>query len=139
MLNITFRKNLFRLNAGFLVLMGGVFGVLDYIGFRTGIGPLGDLLQGNFLAVGMQEAHGLAFLMGLLLFTQAVRTMDASWHLVGAGVHVLLGVSNLIFWGHFQGLGILNPEIVVTAIHWLLVVAHLLSYMSARAKPQTFA
>jgi len=133
---LTFRKNLFRLNAGFLVLMGGVFGVLDYVGFRTGNGPLGDLLQGNFLAVGMQEAHGLAFIIGLLLFTYALRTMDPSWHLVGAGVHLLLGGSNLIFWDYFHGLGIVSPEIVVTAIHWLFVFAHMFSYFSVRTKTQ---
>ena len=139
MFNLTFRKNLFRLNAGFLILMGGVFGVLDYVGFRTGNGPLGDLLKDNFLAVGMQEAHGMALIMGLVLLTYALRSMDTSWHLVGAGVHVLLGGSNLIFWGHFGEIGIVNPEIVVTAIHWLFVSAHLLSYFSARSRTQSLA
>lgn len=138
MISITFRKNLFRLNAAFLILMGGVFGVLDYLGFRMGSGPLGDLLKDNLLAIGMQEAHGLAFIIGLILFSYALRSTDTSWHLVGAGVHVLLGSSNLIFWGHFEEIGTVNPAIIVTAIHWLFVLTHLLSYFSARTKTQSF-
>ena len=137
MSTLAFRKNLFRLNAGFLVLVGGVFSVLDYIGFRSGAGPLGDMLKGNFLAVGALEAHGLAFILGLVMFNYALRSMDISWHLVAAGVHILLGGSNLIFWGHFQELGIVNQEIVITTIHGLFVLAHLLSYASVRAKTQT--
>jgi len=133
--NLTFRKNLFRLNAGFLVLVGGMSTILDYVGFKTGAGPFGDMLNGNFLAIGALEAHGLAFLMGLVLFFYALRTMDVSWHLVAAGVHVLLGGSNLIFWGYFQQIGMLNQEIVITAIHGLFVFAQLLSYFSARTRP----
>ena len=131
---LAFRKSLFRLNAGFLILMGGVFGVLDYIGFRDGSGPLGDRLKDNFLAVGALEAHGLAFIVGLVLLVYALRTMEASWHFVAAGVHVLLGGSNLIFWSYFQDLGIVNQEIVVTAIHGLFVMAHLFSYFVAPTK-----
>ena len=134
MTTLSFRKNLFRLNAGFLILIGGVFTVLDYVGFKTGAGPLGNLLKGNFLAVGALEAHGLALIIGILLLAYAARNVDVSWHLVGIGVHILLGGSNLIFWGYFQQLGIVNQEIVITAIHFLFVLAHLLSYFSVRAK-----
>lgn len=97
------------------------------------------MLKGNFLAVGALEAHGLAFIVGLVLLVYALRTMDATWHLVAAGVHILLGGSNLIFWSHFQELGIVNSEIVVTAIHWLFVIAHLLSYFLVRANSKTSA
>ena len=133
---LSFRKNLFRINAGFLILIGGVFTVLDYVGFKTGAGPLGNLLKGNFLAVGALEAHGLALIVGILLLVYAARSVDISWHLVGIAVHVLLGGSNLIFWDHFRQLGIVNQEIIVTAVHFLFVLAHLLSYLSVRAKIQ---
>jgi hypothetical protein len=52
------------------------------------------------------------------------------------GVHALLGGSNLIFWSYFQQLGIVNQEIIVTVIHFLFVLAHLLSYFAVRAKIQ---
>ena len=134
-----FRKNLFRLNAGFLILIGGVFSILDFVGFEIGAGPMGDLLKGNFLAIGVLEAHGLALIVGLLLFVYALRSMDASWHLVGIGVHVLLGGSNLIFWSYFQQLGMVNQEIVVTTFHGLFVLAHLLSYIVVCAKFQALS
>ena len=129
------RKNLLQANAIFLTLMGGVVGVLDYIGYRTGIGPLGPVLYDNSAAVGMQEAHGLAFLLGLVLFIYAVPDMRPSWHLLCAGIHLLLGGSNLIYWNGAVEYGIVGPEIVVTTIHGLLVVLHLAIFFLARSMP----
>jgi hypothetical protein len=65
--------------------------------------------------------------------------MDASWHLFGAGVHILLGGSNLIFWSYFQTLGLVNSEIVITAVHLVFVLAHLLSYFLVRLKTEALA
>jgi len=130
-----FRKTLFRINAGFLVLMGGVVSILDFVGYRTGAGPLGKMLHGNDLSVGMQEAHGLAFLFGLVLFIYAVPDMRPSWHLVCAGIHILLGGSNLIYWNGAVEYGIVGPEIVVTIIHGLFVALHLVVFYLARNTP----
>ena len=132
-----FRKILFQFNAGFLVLMGGVVSILDYLGFRTGAGPLGRMLHGNDLAVGMQEAHGLAFLFGLVLFLYAVSDARPSWHLICAGIHILLGGSNLVYWNGAVEYGIVGPEIVVTTIHGLLVVLHLAGFFLVRYEPVT--
>ena len=132
-----FRKTLFRINAGFLVLMGGVFLILDYLGYRTGAGPLGRMLHGNYLAVGMQEAHGLAFLFGLVLFLYAVPDTRPSWHLICVGIHILLGGSNIIYWSGAVEYGIVGPEIVVTAIHILIVALHLVSFALVRKMPVT--
>jgi len=127
-----FRKTVFRINSVFLLLMGGVFVVLDYMGFRTGAGLMGELLHGNVLAVGMQEAHGLAFLFGLAVLIFAVPDMRPSWHLICVGIHVLLGGSNLLYWDGAVEYGIVGPEIVVTSIHGLLVLLHLASCFLVR-------
>ena len=126
-----FRKILLLINAGFLVLMGGIVTVLDYAGYRTGFGPLGPLLHDNAAAVGMQEAHGFAFLFGLVLFVYAVRDMQPSWHLFCAGIHILLGGSNIVYWSGAVEYGIVRPEIVVTTIHGLLVMLHLIFFFLA--------
>lgn len=128
------QKRLLQINAGFLVLMGGIFGIFDYVGYRIGQGPL-EILHGNNLAVGMQEAHGLALLFGLTLFIYAVPDMRPSWHLLCAGIHLLLGGSNLIYWNGAVEYGIVGPEIVVTTIHGLLVVLHLAIFSLARSMP----
>jgi hypothetical protein len=132
---LKFRKTLIQINAGFLMLMGGVVSILDYIGYRTGAGPLGRMLHGNDLAVGMQEAHGLAFLFGLTLFIYAVPDMRPSWHLLSAGIHILLGGSNLIYWSGAVEYGIVGPEIVVTIIHGVFVALHFASLFLARSMP----
>jgi hypothetical protein len=132
---INFRKILFKINAGFLVIMGGMVSILDYLGYRTGAGPLGRMLHGNDLAVGMQEAHGLAFLFGLVLFLYAASDARPSWHLICVGIHILLGSSNIIFWDGAVEYGIVGPEIVVTVIHGLLVALHLASFASVQNMP----
>lgn len=132
---INFRKRLFQINASFLVLMGGVVSILDYLGYRTGAGPLGRMLHHNDLAVGMQEAHGLAFLFGLVLFIFAVSDARPSWHLVCVGIHILLGGSNLIYWNGAIEYGIVGLEIVVTIIHGLFVALHLAIFAFVRNMP----
>lgn len=117
------------------MLMGGVIAAADVIGYRSGAGPMGQILHDNFLAVGMQEAHGLAFLFGLVLFIYALPDMRPSWHLTCASIHILLGGSNLMYWNGAVEHGIVGPEIVVTAIHGLLVVLHLASFFLARSMP----
>ena len=134
---LKFRKTLFQINAGFLMLMGGVFSILDYIGYRTGAGPLGRMLHGNDLAVGMQEAHGLAFILGLVLFIYAVSDARPSWHLICAGIHILLGGSNLVYWNGAVEYGIVGPEIVVTIVHGLFVALHLASFFLVRNESVT--
>ncbi len=130
----SFRKNLLRSNASFLIIIGGIMTIADYVGYRRGLGPLGPMLHGNDLAVGMQEAHGLAFLFGLVLFIYSVPDMHPSWHLLCAGIHVLLGGSNLIYWNGAIKYGIVGQEILVTTIHGLLVVAHLISFVLVRGE-----
>ena len=135
--SLKFRKTLFQINAGFLMLMGGVFSILDYIGYRTGAGPLGRMLHGNDLAVGMQEAHGLAFIFGLVLFIFAVSNARPSWHLICAGIHILLGGSNILYWNGAVEYGIVGPEIVVTIIHGLFLALHLASFFLVQNEPVT--
>jgi len=132
-MNTTFkiRKTLPQANAIFLTLVGGVAGVANYVGYRTGLGPLGPILHNNAAAVGKQEAHGLACLFGLTLFIYAVSDMRPSRHLLCAGIHILLGGSNILYWNGAVEYGIVGPEIVVTTIHGLLAMCHLVFYFLA--------
>jgi hypothetical protein len=108
---LKFRKLLFQVNAGFLMLMGGVFAVLDYVGYRTGQGPLGEMLHGD---------------------TLAVPDTRWSWHWICAGIHLLLGGSNLLYWSGMVEYGVAGPEVVVTSIHGLFVLLHISSLFVTR-------
>src|SRR5262245_58604800 len=48
--------------------------------------------------IGFTEAHGLAFILGVLLWRAPPIRM---WHLTGAAIHILLGSANLAFWQIF--------------------------------------
>src|SRR5215217_5496999 len=84
--SIKLRRAVLYVNGAFLTMMGGLFGVFDLLSYLFGGGPLGDLYYNDHMAVGLFEAHGFAFILGLLLLRAARRKPTAVWHLVGAGI-----------------------------------------------------
>jgi hypothetical protein len=128
------RKVVLYLNSAFLALVGGLTAIFDLLSFSFGSGPLGEMFHNELLTVGFFEAHGLAFILGLLLLRAARSEPRALWHLAGAGIHTLLGISNLIFWSLFLVWDVVTAEIIFTSIHWLFAVAQLICFLSARAE-----
>ena len=56
-----------------------------------------------------------------------------SWHLTAAGVHVLLGASNLVFWPIFVAADALWAGYVTTTLHWSFVALQLIAASSVGA------
>lgn len=125
------RRLLLRANATFLILAAlGAWLRMDFPGSFAGSGPLGPLIAHEpSLGIGFVEAHGLALILGVLLW-RAPTTAD--WHLTGAAIHLLLGASNVVFWQIFVTTHTLPMGWVTTALHGLLVVLHLLAAWAAR-------
>jgi hypothetical protein len=134
--SINLRKAVLYVNGAFLALMGGLFGIFDLLSYWFGSGPLGELYFNVPMTVGLFEAHGLALILGLLLLRAARSQPSAIWHLVGAGIHILLGSSNLIFWSLFLIWDVVTAEIVVTSIHWLLAAVQLVCIWRARVEAE---
>ena len=132
--SLRLRKAVLYANGTFLTLMGGFFAIFDLLSYFFGAGPLGQMVYQEGLAVGLFEAHGLAFIFGLLLLRAARYEPRPLWHLTGAGVHLLLGTSNLLFWAFVIEQNAVGAEIVVTSIHWLFVVAQLFCLWKARTE-----
>jgi hypothetical protein len=102
------------------------------------VGCAGDLLLARPVSriiasaphagIGFIEAHGLALIIGVLLWrAPPVR----AWHLTGAAVHVLLGISNLVFWQFFVAADMLWVGYLTTSLHGLFVVLQLLAARAA--------
>ncbi len=94
------RRLLLRANAVFLIVAAvGAWVTADFPASFSGSGPIGPLIAHQpALGIGFIEAHGLAIILGVLLW-RAVST--TSWHLTGAAIHLLLGTCNVIFWQLF--------------------------------------
>src|SRR5262245_8421771 len=86
-----------RLDGAFLVLAGGAAMISETIGHFLGVGPLAGL-KGSPYTIGGFEAHGLAIIFAVLLIRGAARPDRRLWHGVGLTVHMLLGISNILFW-----------------------------------------
>ena len=72
----TARRRLFFANGVFLVVVGGVQVVFELLAYYAGVGPYGYIFDESPYAIGWVEAHGLAFIIGVLLLTVAVRTSE---------------------------------------------------------------
>jgi len=127
------RKVILRANAlylGFASIAGLL--LLDFRGIVFGTGPAGTLLAAApHAAIGFVEAHGLAFILSVLLWhAQPVRYA----HLTAAAVMALLGVSNIVFWPIFSSTGMTAAGAVITSAHLAFAAVQLLAASGARAR-----
>ena len=111
-----------RLDAAFLLLAGSAAMAAETVGHFLGIGPLAAT-RGSPYPIGGFEAHGLALLVGVLLWRAATSADRRMWHGVGLLTHLLLGTANLLFWRSFVALDVVAMGVVTTALHAAFVVA----------------
>jgi hypothetical protein len=125
----TYRRYLLRANATFLLAasMGGMWSdILGAFFARGHVAPV--LAQAPHAAIGFVEAHGLAFIIGVLLWCAEPQR---SWHLTAAAVHFLLGTANLVFWQIFIAADMLAVGYITTSLHWLFVASQLRAAVAA--------
>ena len=119
------RRLLLRANATFLLLAsaGGMWSdILGAFFARGHVAPV--LANAPHAGIGFVEAHGLAFIIGVLLWrAEPVR----SWHVTAAAVHVLLGTANLVFWPLFVAADMLAVGYITTSLHWTFVALQLVA------------
>lgn len=117
------RQLVLRANAIFLLVAASGGMAADLIGAFVGLGPQGVVL-GNVpnAAIGFVEAHGLAFIIGVLLWRALPSRL---WHFTAVAVHVLLGTSNLVFWQLFVDMDMLAAGYITTGLHWTFVALQL--------------
>ena len=126
------RRRLLLANGVFLVVVGGVQVVFELVAYFAGAGPYGEIFKESPYAIGWVEAHGLAFLIGVLLIAVAARDGRRFWHLFAAAVHTLLGTANLVFWESFIVFGMVPMGIAATVVHFVLVAAHVGAWVVSR-------
>jgi hypothetical protein len=119
----TIRTATLRVDAVFLLVASAGGFVSDIVGAFLGRGPVAPILAGApHAAIGLVEAHGLAFILGVLLWRAAA---TRAWHITAAAIHVLLGTANLVFWQFFVAGDMLAVGYITTALHWLFVALQL--------------
>ena len=87
------------------------------VGAFAGVGPQKQILAAApHAAIGFVEAHGLAIIFGVLLWTAEPKRI---WHLTAMSIHMLLGISNLVFWQIFIAADMLPAGYLTTSLHIL--------------------
>lgn len=119
------RTILLRVNAIFLLIASSWGLWADLSGAFLGTGPQRAIIgAAPHAAIGFVEAHGLAFIFGVLLWRAEAQR---AWHLTAAAVHALLGASNIVFWQIFVAADMLAGGYLTTTLHWSFVTLHLLA------------
>jgi hypothetical protein len=119
----TIRTTILRANAIFLLIASAGGFTSDLVGAFLARGPVAPILAGApHTAIGLVEAHGLAFILGVLMWRAAA---TRAWHITAAAIHVLLGTANLVFWQTFIVGDMLAVGYITTALHWLFVALQL--------------
>jgi hypothetical protein len=111
-----------RLDGSFLAIAGSAALLADTTGHFFGVGPMAEMF-GSPHSIGGFEAHGLAIILGVLLFRAAKLADRRSWHALGLSVHLLLGTANILFWSSFLQLDVLMIGVVTTALHIVFICA----------------
>ena len=125
------RIAILRANALYLFIasLGGLR--TDLMGSFFCKGPLSGVIQSApHAGIGFVEAHGLAFILSILLWRAAPLR---SWHLTAAAIHTLLGTANVAFWQLFVATDLLWLGYLTTALHWVFVLLEIGAAMSERA------
>ena len=131
----TIRTAILRANAIFLLAASAGGFTADILGAFFARGPVAPVLaKAPHAAIGFVEAHGLAFIIGVLLWRAAA---TRAWHITAAAVHVLLGTANLVFWQVFTAGDMLAVGYITTALHWLFVALQLAAaHAAGSGKPE---
>ena len=133
-MTLSIRTAILRADAVFLLAASAGGFTSDILGAFFGRGPVAPILAGApHAAIGLVEAHGLAFIIGVLLWRA---TVTRAWHITAAAVHVLLGTANLVFWQVFIDGEMLVVGYVTTALHWLFVALQLTAAHAAPSEPK---
>ena len=128
-MTIAIRHVILRANAAFLLAAstGGL--VSDVRGIFLGLGPIaGVVAEAPHAGIGFIEAHGLAFILGILMWRAEP---SRAWHLTAAAIHALLGSANVIFWQFFIAADMLTVGYVTTILHGLFVVLQMSAAIAA--------
>jgi len=117
-----------QIDAAFLMLMGGGAAVADAVGHFFNRGPLAAVMFRAPLAISSFEAHLLALLWGVVLWSGAQRPERRRLHVLSATIHIILGGSNLLFFERaFGSLDMRLFGVVITACHFAFVLVQTLA------------
>ncbi|UOG41008.1 hypothetical protein [Leptospira noguchii] len=125
-MSLSTRRLILQINGVVLMIASlGGFILMDVLGIFFGVGPAASLLKGQeFIGIGGFEAHGLAFILGVLLFKAEPKRF---WHITAMAIHGLLGIANILMWGIFIAVNSLQMGYITTAMHCIFVLLQLVA------------
>lgn len=129
------KKTVLIIDGYFLTVMGTIAGTMDLVAYFTGKGPFGDAFYQNSNTIGGFEAHCLAIISGLVLIVKSNSHEASFFNKVAVVIHLVLGVSNLVWFQVFYDTNTLPMGFITTFAHFGFIAFHILAL---RRKPVSF-
>jgi tryptophan-rich sensory protein len=115
------KKLILRIDAGFICL-AGVFGVAsDLLSYFAGKGAFGQIFYKNPFVIAGVEAHLFAVMAAGFMWYLSKSKDAGSGSSMGIIVHLICGISNIIWFDVFTTVNAFAQGIVVTILHFLFV------------------
>jgi len=104
-----------------LICLGSIMTIQTLLGYHLGVGALVFLKNETLRSVGLFEAYLLAAFCGFILVVLSGKYYSKQWHLLGAGIHMILFVTNVVFWKAYAQADIVIIGYVATLAHAVLI------------------
>ncbi|MFF8513328.1 hypothetical protein ACF064_35290 [Streptomyces sp. NPDC015492] len=123
--NAEIRRKVLRVNSYFLMAFGGVSIITgDIWSIWFAPGPWEEMLRGEpSVGIGGLEAHGFAFLFGVMLWRASRTTPTRQWHVYAAVAHTFLAVCNILLWDIYTLVGAVALGYISTIAHVVFATA----------------
>lgn len=115
-------KTILRVHGLFLVTLGIIMTIQTLMGTYKGLGILRFTLHDPLKSVGLFEAYLLAAFSGFVLFLHSGKHYRKIWHVLAASVHLILLVTNLLFWEAYSLADIVLVGYVSTSAHAVFIL-----------------
>jgi hypothetical protein len=128
------KKTILRIDGIFLMVMGTMAAITDIIGYYSGNGPFGRIYFQNNITIGGFEAHSLAIILGIILFIKSKASDAHFFNKIAVAIHLVLGVSNLVWFDIFFETGSISMGYTSTIAHFTLVLLNIIA-ISRKPRP----
>lgn len=129
-------KRVLKTHGILLMILGSTMTLQTIIGYQKGNGVLSFLESESLRAVGLFEAYLLAAYLGLILYVLSGKLYKRTWHLLAAGIHMILFVTNITFWEAYSLANIISIGYISTIAHFIFIIIESLCYILN--KPSAF-
>ena len=114
-------NKILKIHGAALCAVGLIFVGLITLGRICGWGIFRFLKENQIASIGFFEAFLLASVLGLFLLSSSTLEKTKNWNYLAATIHLVLAVTNIIFWNFYEVVDGEIPGTIATIFHFVMI------------------